>query len=62
MHTRIADKLDVRNLACPVLHEFQRDPGRRMGTHFHMTTAACTLARFDAARPIPEVVNSAQTS
>ena len=62
MHTCIAAKLDVKKLACPVLHEFQRDLGRRMGTHFHMTTSACTLARFDVARPIPEVVNSAQTS
>src|SRR5664279_484154 len=35
MHTRIANKLDVKNLACPVLHEFQRDLGREL--IFHMT-------------------------
>jgi|NGEPerStandDraft_6_1074524.scaffolds.fasta_scaffold32999_4 hypothetical protein len=30
MHTRIADKLDAKNLACPALHEFQRDLGREL--------------------------------
>ena len=50
MHTRIADKLDVGKSTFPALHEFQRDLGRRMGTHFHMTASAGTLARFGTRR------------
>jgi hypothetical protein len=50
MHTRIANNLGVRNLAGPVQHEFQRDLGRRMGTHFHMTPLLVTLAHFGMQR------------
>ena len=48
MHTRIADKLDAQHLACPVLHEFQRDLGREL--IFHSDTSASIVARFGMQR------------